>query len=273
MKVDILSQRKGSNPGGMSTIVNDQGTILNAYFKYCHGSKLGGTSSFVPQHQPIYEAITFELAQELGLRTVEYSVMLNRGRKSVQFTDWKSHGFSNDPAGRDYYFVSHVSSGLTRGALNDNASDVIDKELIYLDALLISDIVGKRQNYILFDEDGERHVRYLDLGCSFVNAVEGYLEPANRMRKKSRLNAKGVKRSLARLKGKTINSNDGLPVSLEDLSALPSIMSVRTLNPEGSIKIKDLISKEEISEIEGYLAGSLGDHLKTFRKAGVLGKG
>ena len=115
MRVDILSERKGSNPGGVCQ-AHDNGFSIRGYFKYCHGSRIAGKSSFVPQHQPIYEAMTFEMARRLGLDTVDYFVLLNEGSRvsrrsrDIQFSGWKDYNFSHNPSGRLFYFMSKMES-------------------------------------------------------------------------------------------------------------------------------------------------------------------
>lgn len=262
--VKVLSGPKGGNPGGMC-IISDSIHPSPAYFKYCYGSKIGRDSSFVAQHQPIYEAMTFELAQEIGLKTTSYYILMNSKERPVVFKGWKECGLSHDPSGRSYYFISQVLPDSYYLNKDETADEVIRREAPYLDIILVSDIVGKRQNYIVLEKEREKFVRYLDLGCSFVNAIQGYLQPTNKI-KMRRKSEKEFKRDYAKIKKWKIFANDCNEIKLEDVVALPEIMSVNTLNPKGSVKVSSLISKDEIDEIRRYLIESCVDRLPLFQR-------
>ena len=73
----VLSEQKGSNPGGFCIYKNGK-TSFKGYFKYCVGSKISHEHSALrAEHQPFYEAITFEFAKRLGLKTPSFFVLLN----------------------------------------------------------------------------------------------------------------------------------------------------------------------------------------------------
>ena len=157
MLIDILEPAKGSNPGGVCKVRGNT-EFERAYFKFVFGTHMRGGSNFNPQHQPIYEALTFELARKFGLDTVNYAVLLNE-KKDVVFENWKNNGFNNNPAGRASYFVSEIfrlpqwalrkAEGAPFVDFHDDARELIGLQQLYLDTLLISDIVGKRQNYLV----------------------------------------------------------------------------------------------------------------------------
>ncbi|MAG26590.1 hypothetical protein CMI47_13685 [Candidatus Pacearchaeota archaeon] len=272
MRVDILSERKGSNPGGVCQ-AHDNGFSIRGYFKYCHGSRIAGKSSFVPQHQPIYEAMTFEMARRLGLDTVDYFVLLNEGSRvsrrsrDIQFSGWKDYNFSHNPSGRLFYFMSKMESA-PEDEFGASANSVLDCEKIFLDSILIADVVGKRQNYLVFGNNSGQRVEYLDLGCSFVHATDGFLHQKNQrpkiVGKKRMRNARG------KLNGKSIVANDGRTVKLADLADSPRNMSVQCLNPHRSFPVADLISPNEIDEIQEYLIQGLVSSLPIFKKEGIL---
>src|SRR3989338_6666072 len=85
--IDVTSGPRGSNPGGTCMICSKEYSF-EGYFKYCYGARIQGTSSFCASHQPIYEATTFQLVRELGLKTTDFYVLLNRD-KQVQFHNWR----------------------------------------------------------------------------------------------------------------------------------------------------------------------------------------
>lgn len=263
MKIDILSERKGSNPGGICNIYNGV-NLSRVYFKYCYGSHCGD-SPFNAHNQPIYEGITFQLARAVGLPTVDFAILGNR-RKDLVFTNWREYSFKSDPSGREFYFVSFIPDGATLDN-NDDALELVKKDAPYFEGVLISDIRGKRQNYLVFGEGGNKRVVYVDLGCNFVYATDGFIRPNRAMKP---LNPKELKRHLSNLRKHTLITRNDNPLNLEDLANLPYSLSVPMINPRGSLAVRDALSRDELNLIHQYLAQRLHEQLPVFRENGLL---
>ncbi|MEM4625690.1 MAG: hypothetical protein QXJ28_02935 [Candidatus Pacearchaeota archaeon] len=265
VNIDILSSRKGSNPGGLCYFRAPR-LEFKGHFKYCLGSKINGLSSFKAENQPVYEAITFELARFLGLKTVD-SFVIRNDNLDVYFDGWKEVGEIN-PSGRKFYFISKFIDNLVASDLNTNiCCDVPEREIIYLDSLLISDIVGRKQNYIM-DPNSRDSITYLDLGCSFVHAHNGFMTQPNKLKIND---SKSIKRAYKILKDIHIigRDNDSI-INLSELAEMPFNMSIYTLNPWKFVKVSDLITYEEIEEIHLHLVQSLIDCLPRFKKSGII---
>ena len=167
-KVLIESSRKGSNPGGFCTYTDERRTFPG-YFKYCTGARLPHSSYLKPEHQPIYEAVTFELARRLGLKTPNFFVLLNN--KGNLIFDESNKSLLNGHSGRFCYFFSEkIDEPHNVQDLDKIGNKLVGDEKVYLDSLGISDVIGKRQNYMVLPKNGEFEVSYIDLGCSFVYA-------------------------------------------------------------------------------------------------------
>jgi hypothetical protein len=265
--VKILSGRKGSNPGGFCSY-NDGKTAFEGYLKYCVGSRIpNGHSHLIPEHQPVYEAITFELARRLGLSTPSFFVLLNKNG-NVKFED--SNNFSNHKhSGRNYYFFSKRIYEPRVLGLNEIGNEIIDRERVYLDSLMISDILGKRQNYMILPKNNGFGVFYVDLGCSFVHATDGFIRLPNELKKYSRSCSK--KKDKCNLKNKTVvGADDTLLVNLEELVYAFEGLTVPTLNPLSRIPISSLISANEISEIDDYVVHGLCKSLHEYKEKDLL---
>lgn len=260
VKVEYLSGRKGSNPGGKVILSGDVpgGTngkhvrsVFEAYMKYCLlPDKLRG-SSFTAVHQPIYEAATFQLARQFGLQVPNFFVLLNP-RKDVVFEGWKDFK-EKDPSGRRFYFISEWLTSplddLDRHAEHSRGSQMVIGEMPYLDILHIADITGKRQNYLLCDRNGEPDVYYVDLGCSFVRATHGRLVKPTRTRGIESPHAlRTAERQIAKYGVITADQQNIIP--LEALPLAIRNMSLPTLNPRGKVDLRDLVAEAELEEME-----------------------
>jgi hypothetical protein len=264
INVQVTSGKKGSNPGGRCKVSNGA-ELFSAYYKYCHGSHLNGQSSFNAQNQPVYEALTFELAKKVGLMAPRTYVLLNP-KNDVHFQGWKDHN-GHDPSGRAYYFLSRIIPHLKATERDPREQRALEKETPYLNGLLISDIIGRRQNYAFTPEGDDGKISYLDLGCSFVHAKEGFLGLHHKLRVG---NQKDFRRATKKLKGKKLSTNDGRTIDLSSLVDNLGSMVIPVLNPQGSVQIKDLISNAEIEEIRSYIVQGLVDGLDSFRDANLL---
>jgi len=267
--IEVTSEKKGSNPGGRCTVLGVRPSFPG-YFKFCYGSKIHGRDNcLTAQHQPIYEAITFELARKLGLKTANFYVLLN-GNNDIKFTGWRQHG-QNDPSGRKMYCLSRIFNPYGKPKNPQGDIEVIEREKPYLGSLLIADVVGKKQNYIFSEGFGGGVVTYLDLGCSFVHAVGGFLEQPNRLRPVSKDEVKRMKKEL---KGKTIIAADNTNfVNLEYLIDEFDDLSVPTMNPCGRERARNLLSSAEMDEIRGLMVQGLDQGLRDYGKSGLLIEG
>lgn len=269
LEVALTHSRKGSNPGGRCALRGrDPKQNFDGYFKYCNQPAHPANSSFVAAHQPVYEAATVELAKLVGLHAPHTFVLLNRNR-DVNFVNWREVG-EIDPSGRDYYFVSRwMECPLNSTETGYKLSQVaLQNESPYLEALKISDIQGKKNNYFMADNQGNPTLYYLDLGCSFVHAVSGKLvKPA----KSSIHNAKELRHALNKLSNYAlIKSNNGAYVDLELLPEVIRHLPIPTLNPRGFARIGDLITSTELDEIERDVLGGFIDQLSSLRDQGFL---
>lgn len=276
LRVILESGKKGSNPGGKCWVENGIGNqSFNAYFKYCYGPPVVPESHFRGPHQPIYESVTFELARIFGLKTPLTYLLLNN-KKNVVFERWKENR-EHDPSGREFYFVSKFL-GCDLGnddMINGFASNLIDKEKVYLEALLISDIIGRRQNYLVCQAGGQANnqvrILYIDLGCSFVHAKEGRLSIPNKMKPKFERKKKDLKRFLKDLsKYELIKADNMETFNLKELEDRIRGLTLPTLNPYGRIRLSSVITDGEMEAIEEDIISGVHRNLKNFKERGLL---
>ena len=284
-EIKVLSDRKGSNPGGVCNLPT-RGSPTRAYFKYCHTNRTRNSALSV-ENQPIYEAITLQLARQLGLQTVDFYALLNQG-KDVHFTGWKDVGINSDPDGRKSYFISRYIPKSVIGSESPNTDErqrssvildsrddmvrmakILNKDKAYLESILVADVLNKRQNYVYYPSDlNEGQIVYLDLGCSFVRAVNGIIEVPKAL---EQLTAKESRRLRGRLDGISIISANDLDVV--DLGAIADglrSMKINTLNPVGKSSLDRLLPEKEIEEIYGYILQGLTSSVSEFRKRDLM---
>lgn len=272
--VRYLSGKKGSNPGGKVHVgTGRQGDSgFDGYLKYCFMPNTLNGSPFTAVHQPVYEAATFELAKWFGLHVPNFFVLLN-GNQDVVFEGWKEKK-EKDPHGRKYYFVSKwLTCPLDdedRKEESSRASAIVREELPYLDALHVSDISGKRQNFLLCNGScGSPQVYYVDFGCSFVKAVGGKLVKPLKVRGMTsdhelRLAEKQLgKYGLATADRDTVVPLENFPLAIRN-------MTLPTLNPQGRANLTDLVSRREVEEIERDVVYNAYRNLHKLEKLGVL---
>ena len=260
--VEVKSERKGSNPGGFCSY-NHGRNSFEGYFKYCMGSKIPNKySSLKSDHQPFYEAITFELARRIGLHTPGFFVLLN-DKGNVEFKDSKRFS-QNSHSGRHSYFVSKIIKEPKISDLDGIGAKIVERERVYLESLMISDILGRRQNYLVLPEDcGSFKVSYVDLGCSFLNAVGGFIYFPTNLRK---LDKKCKKIEKCKLRHKTIIvADDDSLINLGEFVDNFENLTLPTLNPYGRKKLEDLISREEIDGIRSFIIHGLCNSLSRFK--------
>jgi len=257
--IQVVSEAKGSNHGG-KCLINEGGSIIPTvyYIKHCSGAKIRrGESNFVYQHQPIYEAITCEMALRLGLETANFYILLNP-KKNLVFVSNSEIG-SGIKSNQPYYFASELlipsEEDLKR------ADEIIDDESFYLNMLMVSDVKGKKQNY--FYDNYTDKVIYIDMGCNFIDAHGTYIQL--KRRHQSPLSKKDRKKALKKFEKYSIKTKSKKgDIGLVEFLNMPRDMKMLTLNPYGRVKLNELISNAEIDEIcERLIAGLYhGNQLK-----------
>jgi len=287
LEINVLSPRKGSNPGG-SCSFRAGNRLVSGYFKYCHTNKIRKSALRV-EHQPIYEQVTLQLARDIGLKTIDSYVLSNLDR-SVKFKGWKGREKQDtDPNNRDFYFLSvyipksvviaekeYRKAGETTVIL-DSRDDmtkiarVFQREDVYLRTLLVSDVVGKRQNYVFNPHRGvDGEIVYLDLGCSFVKAVGGDMLLPRGLKK---CGSREVRRMKKKLRGVQLISakNDNF-VDLESLSEQIPDLKIPMLNPRRNVPLQDLLTSSEMEEVEGYVLQGIVENLPRLKKRDLICK-
>jgi len=265
-RVLVKSDRKGSNPGGFCSYNNGRDNF-EGYLKYCFGSKIPRNLSYLrSDHQPIYEAITFELARKFGLKTPDFFVLKNQDNH-VEFEDPEKFS-PHTHSGRPFYFISRKIHEPALPNLDQIGSEIISKQKVYLESLMIADILGKRQNYHILPRGNDFDVYYLDLGCSFVHATGGFIHLPNELKTYSR-NC-DTKRDRCNLKGKAVVGSDNKSfVDLEKLTSSFEDLAIPVLG-SSPMPLSDLISSEEIEEISSYLIHGLCKGISMYKEQGLL---
>lgn len=247
--VEIYTDKKGSNPGGKCLVTTPR-TEFDAYLKYCpssrlprHNTNLGYTEELRAPHQPIYEAITLLVAERMGLEIPPFYVLRNQ-RKEIHFTFQERRHQRMIRTDMPYYAVSKlIEHPPTRE--NEERDMALAREKLYRDLLLVSDVSNKAQNFRYDEESGI--VTYLDLGCSFTNAVGGVLLPSTislpKMDKKMRRKAESLQQN------GILTTNKGKEVRLEEIMDITSDTLLPTLNPDRKESLGNLLSHGEIQEI------------------------
>ncbi|RMD58593.1 hypothetical protein D6825_00305 [Candidatus Woesearchaeota archaeon] len=249
MIIDVYmrSGPSGSNPGGKGNIHITHENIPS-YIKYCNSTSLGRESPLIPDNQPVYEALTFALARELGLSTPEDALLHNDDETQLNFTylpGFKGKAFDMVP----FYFSSRLIEG---NESKDQASAIglLARDKVYRDLLNLADVSGRRQN--VFIPEGSQNIIYLDLGCSFVDAQHGRLSQRNSI-KKLKVEKKSVKKSRKRLDKMAIETPSHRLVSLGRLvEELPK--TELRVHGQGYKTLDDLISQREINYIQSVYA-------------------
>lgn len=275
--IHILTERKGSNPGGKCTL-SHLGRPFQGYIKYCSQSRLPPDHPFTPINQPIYEAITLKLAEEFGLYVPRHFIIDNTDSSVALIHDLsipKRRWLSNTS---ETYFLSKLTE-LPREEDQELLREILSKEKIYRDLLMIGDISGKKQNFILMMEP-QPHILYVDLGCSFADAVENHLqqrsEISNLTRDKRGNQKPTLKKDIKRAEDLLIRihlvTNHLLDYQQNLVCLLELIESVPSLSipifPTSNIPVKDLLSKAEIEEIKVLLKLNMSTKIRDYTKAG-----
>lgn len=282
LEINVLSPRKGSNPGGSCSFKSGN-RLVSGYFKYCHTSR-ARKSSLKVEHQPIYEQVTLQLARSIGLKTIDSYVLSNLDR-NVKFKGWK--GKDTDPNNRDFYFLSvyipksvviaekeYRKAGETTVIL-DSKDDitkiarVFGREKAYLETILVEDVINKRQNYVFHPHRGpDGEIIYLDLGCSFVRAIGGAISVPRGLK---RVGSREIRRMKKKLRGTyLISARDDNFVDLGNLAEQIPNLKISMLNPRKNVPLKDLLTGSEMEEVEGYVLQGMVENLPELKKRDLI---
>jgi len=267
--IEITSQPKGSNPGGRCLVPwnGNSDKITPAYIKYCNSSIVNDLS-LNPRNQPVYEALTLEMAEKLGLSVPDSRVILN-SPPNLRFFYAHEEGegkIASLSENRPKYFVSQINLGNLKCDPKE-LEFPMNEQRIYRDLLNIGDIYNKAQNYSLIRDPstGQCFLLYLDLGCGFVDCHDGKLSLRNSLGKKvSTSNGSHIKKIKHSLEDKSIVTANGELINLLDFEEGMSRQRIKTIdtNHPGKVelvKLEDLISPEEILDLKKlYLLNAEG---------------
>lgn len=265
LEILITSEPKGSNPGGKCRFpINSH--EYEGYIKYCNGSRVPNGSTLDYTHQPIYEAITIELAKFLGLHTPPVHVLCNESKNLIFREQIQNHLNPN----MKFYFLSQMIP-IPLQENNDVAQQFMQKESIYRDLLFVSDIVGKKQNYIFQEVNSDKRLIYLDLGCSFVRAVGGIMDIDQKTKKG--YSHRNLRKDLKKLDDYLLIPNQPDAddfISLDQIVRIIPNLGISCLNSTtGKMekrKVNDLLYFEEIEEIQEILAYGIALNLSKLKE-------
>lgn len=273
----MTSGPKGSNPGGKCKI-NSYGRALECYIKSVDYSILPRNHPFVPQNQPIYEAITLALAEEFGLAVPQYYLLVNQGHK-IKFThasDVPKNEHMRDGQ-KEFYFLSELITIPIDEDLDELHEKMIGEKL-YRDLLMVGDVSGRKQNYALIESPQPSHPIYIDLGCSFVDAHYGKIsqrnENATLLRDRKGEYRPGLKQDLKHaqkfLRRYGVGTGHLFEFQKRVIEPMPFTEALGDLQipvfPRGRVPIKNLLTGNEIEEIKMMLQVNFARTLRDFRK-------
>lgn len=270
--INFYSERKGSNPGGKCSISRDKGGPVNVYLKYCNSSYLRDTA-FTPSNQPYYEALSLVLAQRMGLEVPRFSVLENRF-EGIEFRYSDEVKGKLDP-NKVCYFLSKLVE-LPEEVDEKGLALKLKDEKLYRDLLMIGDVSRKRQNHALIKDSLGQYVLYIDLGCTFVDAVGGVLSQRNEVKKllKTRSLKKDLKLAKDRLSKCGLITNHRRE-SDKDLICLDNLIEEVPempipLFPAGYKRAKAVLSSEELDEINSLLTLNMFNVIREYKDSNLL---
>jgi hypothetical protein len=281
--VKITSLPRGSNPGGDCS-VQYRGLEMKGYLKYCTRSKLSPESPFTPIHQPVYEAITLKLAETMGLHVPRYFVLKNDGDVHFSYDSGipnRKHLDDN----RDSYLISKLVH-LPKESSKDMQKllENMMKEKLYRDLLMVGDVSGKKQNFSFIRIPEPGHALYIDLGCSFADAVGGSLQQRNYIANLLRDRKGALKRSVKKTRRQADNyldrwnlrTNHPLEHQQDVLNLMEFAESIRDMDvplfpkkgcPK-NLPVSSILSGDEIEEIVGLLKLNMMGVVRRYVKKG-----
>lgn len=266
----MLTDRKGSNPGGKGRFSLFSRPI-EAYLKYCVGNRLNPKSYLDSTHQPVYEALTLALAKRLGLHVPRFWTLENPNR-DVSFRYGSGRTDKKIKSNLPYFFVSELVTGLENEDIARQRA-ALNEEKMYRDMLNITDISGRKQNYVFISEPGHEFLLYIDLGCSFVDAHDGVITQRNIHTKGRELHSKDRRRLIKSLKKYWIETaHQGEMLNLGDLVENFPHVEIPSLNPTRGRSLDTLLSREEVEEIQNLCLVSFNSILRKYKGSGKVFK-
>lgn len=269
LELTILTERKGSNPGG-KILFPYQSRMAEAYLKHAYGSHLNKTNPLTACNQPIYEALIYEMATNIGVMVPEYVVLQNNDDLVFDERLCKLDFSDTFP----FYFISIISPSYSSDSLTQidpkTVENQIKKEKLDREILFISDIEHKAQNY--YWDPLYHRIIYNDLGCNFVHAVSGFIQKPTGI-------SNGEYDFLSKKERKTLSSKlsqyylDTLldtTISLcEFVEEIPNI-KINLENSKGKKSIEKLISEQEIDFIRDIYLRRLSKIIGKFINKGIV---
>jgi hypothetical protein len=268
--VNLISDKKGGNPGGLVEI-DYHGHERHAYLKYVFGGKKLEKTPFIFTNQPIYEAITYELARYIGLKTPEYFVLQQSQSSPINFNygflprTWNNHF--------PYYFVSVYAQEGVDILIGDKSSgaaiEEIVKDKLARELILLADIEGRGQNYLYDDYSGR--IIYHDLGCSFLHAAEGFLRISGASKPIDfEMDSSPIhRRELRFLEDCYFTDPEGKEINLLSLVHYLGELKIHMVNPESNRSITSLVSQEEIEGIQNFYFKKINALARKFMGKGI----
>jgi len=114
---------------------------------------------------------------------------------------------------------------------------------------------------------GGRHISYWDLGCSFVRAVNGSLRLPN---KAGFSNKREYRRAVKKLGRYYLITRSNSLIDLGDIPAIVHDLDLSTFNPRGKVALIDLVSSDEVDEMERDIVSCFIKTLPEFDRRGLL---
>jgi hypothetical protein len=265
----VISDRKGSNPGGWTRLSCNERTV-DIYMKYSYGCRLGKKTGLKAENQPFYEAIQNQVARQLGL-TVPNTFVISGS--SMVFDD-TSDDLSGD---RSFYFCSvkypECEDIFQAGEFPDIERELFGLERGLTDTLLISDVENKGQNYLVHASPEKMGIVYLDIGCGIVCTIDGFIKPASGLSKNNYriMDRKSRKRKINELERYSITDLKGNQRSLYDIVQLHRDAQI-SLGVSGEIYSVDslisqgILSDDEMIEFCDVLMIGIENNIKTLKR-------
>jgi hypothetical protein len=255
-KVEVVSGRKGSNPGGRCRIpkINSLG---ECYIKYCPGSRVRREVDLNAYNAPFYELVANSLAISFRLNVPKTFVLLDY-KKDVEFIGEK------DFNGGRCYFVSKIDKREEEDVNSENAeeaAELLERDRLYFDLLGIEDVltkpgsIGRRDNYLFFKRYGHSEIVYVDLGCCMgMRIKEGNLSLRDRTYKELR-KADSIRKEVE--KYHVIGRDGERIISLEKLLEDFGGLHLISLNPIACDSLDFHIPEREIDQLRDLLVLSM----------------
>jgi len=257
LEIKVISGPKGSNPGGKCIIPNfkNKGTD---YIKYCNVNDVSSLGLDV-QNQPVYEAISLEMAKKLGLSVPKYKVIMNPSKTDMKFSYSPLSGEKITPLNskKSCYFLSQFIPHNVDDT-NEGLPPLMAKEKIFRDLLNLGDISGRAQNYSFIQPRyAEPFVTYIDVGCGLVDAHGGHLSIRTSLRNKLQKikGKKDLRNTQKRLSRWDIKTPKGERINLKEFGESISETPIKVFDASktGRVKIvpaKELVSSEELDKLQ-----------------------